>query len=288
MIPIYESISLSHLMEKLMAYLERQKISLDPSLRKTYSKIDPKMLLSYLEGLKMDITLEKSTSFSYISSSKISCVVPMEALYVLYYVSEYLPELGNTKIQIFIHDSLQNNNLKHREYLHLITSMATMGKNMKMDIVKIDEKYPVEKELILGMQKSATGTLLNMQHTRYFKPKHNNTPHIPIPIEQLRTTKKNYLKAKKDEIIVVKCPTCNHKLTFNYQNIDNHLVLKKNTVTLQCSHPKTTQLYSGIPYSFELPRELIIGKYDKKDVLMYIINNKEYYGLSLNKKTSNA
>lgn len=282
---IYESIALSELMDKLMAYLQREEISLDPSLRKTYSKIDPRMLSSYLEGLKLDITLEKSTSFSYISSSKISCVAPTEALYVLYYVSEYFPELEDTKIQLFIHSRQQNDNLKHREYLHLITSMVTMGKNMKMDIAKIDENYPVEKDLILGMKKSATGTLLNIQHTKYFKPKHNKTPFVPIPIEELVTDTKNYLIAEEDEIIVVKCPTCKNKLTFNYQTIETYLTLKKNTVTLQCNHPKTTHHYSAKHYTFELPEE-IIRPYSKKSILMYVINNKEYYGLSLHKKNS--
>lgn len=285
--PIYESIPLSLLMVKLMTYMKRQQISLEPSLRKTYSKIDPSMLLSYLQGIRLDIIMEKSVPFTHASSSKISYVSPAESLYLLHYIADHLPELTATEIEVLIHDRQHYTDLMHREYLNLITHMATMGKNMKMDISKIDKNYPVEKTLILGMKKSATGTLLNIQPPKHFKPKHNRTPNIPIPIERLVTDKKNYLQAKNHEIIAVKCPICENKLTFNYQTIEKHLTLKKNTLTLQCSHPDTTHLYTAKPYTFELP-EHIIAAYSKKDVLMYVINNKEYYGLSLNKKAPEA
>lgn len=282
---IYETVILSKLISKLETYMQRKQIVLDPDLKNSYSKIRRPILKSYLRNLRLDVTMEKTTQFSHVASSKICHISPEESLLLLSYIVQNLHELGDEKVQIIIHGNADNQNFIDKDYLHLITNISTLGKNMKMDISKIDEKYPMNKALILGAKKSVTGTLLNRQHTKYFKPKHNKTPKIPIPIEQLVTDKKNYLKAKGDEIIVVKCPICDNKLRFNYQTIDKHLTLKKSTVILQCNHPDTTHLYTTKPYSFELPQH-IIGAGSKKDVLMYVINNKAYYELSVYKTTT--
>ncbi len=108
---------------------------------------------------------------------------------------------------------------------------------------------------------------------------------MSIPIEELKTKRKNYLKASNDEIIVVQCPICKNKHKRLFNNIKSLFSISKSTVTLACSHTNTIHKYQSKPYSFKIDIELT-KNHTKLEVVMYIINNKGYYGLSPNQKTS--
>ena len=156
---------------------------------------------------------------------------------------------------------------------------------MKIGISKIDKRYPIKQAQIIGVKKSVAGTFFEIQSSKYFKPKHNKVPGTCIPIEELVTKDKNYLECEKDEIIVATCPICKNKFHLNYYNIKSFFTIIKNTITFKCNHRTTTDLYESKQYSFTIDVS-ITNKYNKKDVLMYIINNKGYYGLSKHKKTT--
>lgn len=277
---LHETILLSEIIHITKTYMENRQMTLEPDLRKLYSKIKPLFIKSCLKNMSLEITVEKITPFSHLIPSKISYIYPQEALYFLKYISDHLPHLASQKIHIVVHDHQNSESLMHRDFIHLITNISTLGENLIMDILKIDTKYPIDKHCIKGVQKSVTGTLFEKQSSKYFKGKYNPTPESPIPIEALVTKNKNYLRAEEDEYIVLKCPTCANRLKFTYSDIDKYLEITKNCIKLKCSHPHTTHLYNSPNYSFTLDQNIIDRRYTKKAVLMYIINNKGYYGLS--------
>ncbi len=292
-----EHITLSNLMNKLKVYIERNQIKLDPYLRRSYSKMDPSLFKSYLNTIQIDIMTEKRSPFSHLSRVKILNIYPYESLYILIYILDTYSEYNKTQIklksnidlmkeqiQINIYDDSSNNFIA-RDFLNLATNISLLSRKMKMDIPKINEKYPISKTQVVGVKKSITGTFFEEQSSKYFKPKYNKAPGTCIPIEDLVTNKKNYLKAEANEIIVVKCSICKNKLHTNYYNIKQLFKIEKDTVTLKCLHPETKYIYSSKQHKFKIDKNLI-KKYNKKDVLMYIINNRRYYGLSVNKKTT--
>ncbi len=296
---IEERINLRSFIDKLQYFINRKSIALTPKYIKSMLKIDISIIESLIEVNPIKIVTEKKSYFSHIGSSSILNIYPIESLYVLLYINTICSDShDNTsriiqpfssilkkEITIYIFDKEADETLKHSYMLSLLTSISIFGDGLKMDIARIDTLYDIDKNKIAGTKISPAGTFLGKQKTKYFKPKHNLNQGTCLSIETLNTKRKNYLKAADDELIVVQCPTCGNKHRRLFSNIKSLFTFSGNIVTLSCNHANTTYLYESKPYTFEINKELT-KKHKKIELIMFIINNKEYYGLSLNKKTT--
>ena len=286
-------------MKKLEWYIKREEIKLSPNFIKSMDKVDSSMIQSLLDTQIITIITDKASPFTHLSSARVINIYPIECIYILLYIinifedvdskvtKNLLPytDLVQKEIRLRIYDQTADQSFRENTFLCLLTSISIFGNKLKMDINKIDKHYSIDKNKILGTQISPTGTFFKKQSTKYFKPKYNPNSHTCLPIEELRTKLKDYLKGESDEIIVVYCPVCRNVHRRNYFNIKDLFTLSGNTVTLSCNHTNTIDLYESKPYSFKIDSELS-KKYKKLEIIMFIINNKDYYALSQNKQTS--
>lgn len=293
---IKEKVLLTTFMEKLQYFIKREDIKLQPDFIKSMDKVDSSTLQSFVDTQVITIITEQASPFTHLSSARIIGVYPTESIYILLYIVKIFgatdskvtknlqpyTALLQKEIHLHIYDQAADQSFRENNFLCLLTSISIFGDRLKMDIPKIDNHYSIDKNKISGTQKSPTGTFFQKQSTKYFIPKYNPNPGSYIPIEELRTKQKDYLKGAIDRIIVVHCPVCGNKHKRNYFNIKDLFSISGSTVTLSCNHSDSIHMYESKPYSFRTDSELS-KKYKKLEIIMFIINNKDYYDLSKNK-----
>ena len=290
-------VTIDELIKKVEYYVEREDIILNPKYIKSMNKISASMLDAFFATYTINIITSQISNFSHLRSSQIINVYPNESIYILAYVHKIYGtsttddnpkdiqpfiDLLQNEIELHIYREEADQLFKESHFLNLMTNLSILGDGIKMDINKIDNLYNIDKCKILGTKISPAGTFLQKQNSKFFKGKYNPDPENLIPIEDLQT---NYLHASIDEIIVVQCPVCRTRRRRHFHNIKSLFTFTGNTVALSCSHPNTIDRYESKPYTFNIDSNLM-KKYKKIELIMYIINNKAYYGLSINKKIS--
>jgi hypothetical protein len=246
------------------------------AVNKTLSKIAEQLFKDYLSNLVVDIGVKNLKAFAELDPVQITFICP-EIVYFVEFIDYHYEHLTNHKI-IIRQLAVSREAIQHKSYLQLVALHSIYTSENKLNAKKIDSVLLNGKKVVAGAKKSSTGTLFGIQTSRYFKPKPKNAENEIIEIDVLRGKKngKNYLLPTADEIIVVSCPICKDEHKFVYNGMQKVLQYDKarNVVKVRCNH----KLQYGSSYEINVA-PFGLEKYTVKDILMFVINNRRYFGL---------
>jgi hypothetical protein len=245
-------------------------------INKVLSKINEQLFKDYVSNLILDICVKAKKTFLELDATQIIFISP-EIVHLIEYISYEYEYLNKQRI-IIRQLVVSKQSMQYKSYLQLTAFQCLYTDRNRLNVKKIDSVLLNNKKVVHGAKKSSTGTLFGIQTSRYFKPKPNKDADEVIGIEKLRGKKnsKNYLIPGDDEIIVARCPICGDIHKFVYEGMQKVLQYDKarNVVKLRCNH----KLKYGEPFEIDIaPYE--IKNYNVKDILMFIINNRRYFGL---------
>lgn len=246
------------------------------AVNKNLSKITEQLFKEYLSNLIVDIGVKTVKTFAELDPAQIRFICP-EIVYLMEYIDYHYDHLASQKI-IIRQLAVSREVMQHKSYMQLVLQHSIYTNENKLNAKKIDSVLLNGKKVVAGAKKSSTGTLFGIQTSRYFKPKPNQDPEEIIGIDVLRGKKngKNYLMPDDNEIMVIRCPICKDKHQFIYNGMQKVLQYDKasNVVKVRCNH----KLQYGSPYEIDMA-SFSLEKYTVKDILMFIINNRRYFGL---------
>lgn len=291
-----EDVSIEKLGIILDVYNQENEISIDYSLLTMLNKGKEKLYNLYLEGIELKIIVRKISTFSGISAYDILEIFPLEASYILSYIVNNTNVDKSTKIKVLIYDESKHISSLYADALNTATNINLTFDDNTISPVAMDKYYKVNKTFVSDAKKTFFGTMLGIRSSEYFQCKKNET-NFPLDIQNLEGNsknhlesqeeterkRKNYLKPKENELLIIYCPICKEQKKFVYAEINEYFNIAKEEVTIVCSHNKSKHMYEKPPHKIEIEQEIMAElkkrRYQKEDIFMYIINNRKPFGL---------